>query len=70
MVVFNNVILGLDPGIQTANPPLDSSSRIKYGTSFAGMTKGLREVVFLDSLLSSRQYRFEVELNPWAHSSS
>ena len=48
---FNIVILGLDPRIQTINPPLDSSfrwndvvgmldsgPRIRYGTSFAGMT--------------------------------
>ena len=30
---------------------LDFSSRIRYWTSFAGMTKGLRKVVFLDSLV-------------------
>ncbi len=32
------VIVGLDPTIQSSPHPLDSRSRIKYGTSFAGMT--------------------------------
>jgi len=48
MRLFNNVILGLDSRIQTTRPPLDSRSRIKYGTSFAGMTPNHYETLSLD----------------------